>query len=599
VVRRLAWTFGLLLVLAIPLAPPAGGAPASGPAIMRLSEIRPGMRGVGRTVVSGQRPQDYAFEVMDVLQTGGGPVGVDRLIMVRVSGPLMERTGGTAAGMSGSPMYINGRLIGAHSAGFVWRVPSSDIALVTPIQDMLKVLDRRPAGAAAQPAIYHATRPFVLAGRRYGSVAVAPTAGAAARLAAQLPGVAVAAPAVAVYARGLSPRAYRLLSDLVEPRGFELLQGHGGRGDFAAEPIVAGSSIGIQDVRGDIEFGGICTVTIRVGDRILACGHPWENAGDVEYVMTASEVVTVVRALPRNFKIGNLGAIIGVIDQDRPGAIAGTLGRYPRLFNLRVVVTDQDAGTRTEVGAQLVRRRDMARLFAPLVALSAVERARNQAGGEGTAITKLTLRARGLPRPIVRENTFFSTQDVATASVLDIVDAMELAFYNDLRVLEPVDLTVEVVLTKKRNTASIVEVQTDAREVTPGGTLRVRVALQPYLAERPEVRVVEVPVPRDFPRGPAFLVVRSAGVDAPNVPVQAQLGQTLAVEPTPWGVDSLETALRLFENFAKNTDLLVRIQPFGLPATGQDFTRFDVPAARTARTEWVIQGVERLPILIR
>jgi hypothetical protein len=83
------------------------------------------------------------------------------------------------------------------------------------------------------------------------------------------------------------------------------------------------------------------------------------------------------------------------------------------------------------------------------------------------------------------------------------------------------------------------------------------------------------------------------------VPVAAQLGQTLAVEPTPWGVDSLETALRLFEDFAKNTDLLVRIQPFGLPATGLDFTRFDVPAGRTARTEWVIQGVERLPILIR
>jgi hypothetical protein len=593
-VRRLVMVIALSLALAVP----AGGAAAPGPATMPLSEVRPGMRGVGRTVISGQTPQDYGFEVMDVLQTGGGPIGVDRLIMVRVSGPLMERTGGTAAGMSGSPMYINGRLIGAHSAGFIWRVPSSDIALITPIQDMLKVLDRR-TNRSAGPAIYHATRPFFLGGRRYGTVAVAPNAGAARRVAAQLPGVAVAAPAVAAYARGLSPRAYRILSDLVEPRGFEMLQGYGGRNDFAAQPIVAGSSVGIQDVRGDIDFGGICTVTTRVGNRILACGHPWENAGDVEYIMTASEVVTVVRALPRNFKVGNLGAIIGVIDQDRPGAIAGTLGRYPRLFNLRVVVTDQDTGTRTEIGAQMVRRRDMARLFAPLVALSAVERARSQGGGEGTAITKLTLRARGLPRPIVRENTFYSTRDVATASVLDIVDAMELAFYNDLRVLDPVDLTVEVVLTTKRITASIVDVAAETREVAAGGTVRVRVTLQPYLAERPESRVIEVPVPRDFPRGPAFLVVRSAGVDAPNIPVQSQLGQTLAVEPAPWGVDSLETALRLFENFAKNTDLLVRIQPFGLPATAQDFTRFDVPAGRTMRTDWVIQGVERLPIVIR
>ncbi len=590
--------FAQVLILVLALAVPTVGSAQPAPPIMRLADVKPGMRGIGKTVVYGQQVDDFQFEVMDILQSGGGPVGVDKLIMFRMSGPLVEKTGGTAAGMSGSPLYINGKLIGALSAAFSWQYPSRDIALATPIEGMLKVLERRPS-TSERPRIYQASRPHLISGRLIDRVVVASDP-LAARRAGVIPagGVAVATPAVDVFSRGLSPRANRLLVELLKPMGHEFLQGHGGRGNFVAQAIVPGSSVGVEQVRGDVEFGGVCTVTTRIGNRVLVCGHPWDNMGDVEYVLTASEILTVVRAQPRPFKVGNLGAMIGIINQDRGAAIAGTLGPLPRLFNMRVVVTDQDTGTRYQLGTQIVRRRDMARMFAPLVALSATEQARNQGGGEGTAIVKLTLRARGLPAAIVRENTFYSTRDVATASVLDIVDAMELAFYNDLRTLEPYDLTVETVLMKRRLTASIVDVEADTREVSLGSVLRVRVTLQPYLAERPVTRVIEVPVPRDFPRGPAVVLVRSAG-DTSGAPPEAQLSQALGSEPVPWGVDSMETALRLFENFGKNTDILVRIQPFGLPTTPQDFTRFDVQAGRTAHTDWVIQGSERIPIVVR
>lgn len=593
---RKRWT---LLTLILVLALPAIGAAAQTPPIMPLGEIRPGMRGIGKTVIYGQQVEEFQFEVMDIMQAGGGPVGTDRLILFRMYGPMVDKTGGTAAGMSGSPLYVNGRLIGALSAAFPWQTPRRDIALATPIEEMLKVLERRrPSGA--RPSLYQASRPVVIGGRLVDRVLVAPSPVAALGLAAAAPaGVAVATPAVATFARGLSPRASRILADLIQPMGHEILQGHGGRGDFTAAPIVPGSAVGIQQVRGDVDFGGLCTVTTRIGNRVLVCGHPWDNLGDVEYILTASEILTVLRALSRPFKVGNLGEMIGVIDQDRGGAIAGSLGTFPRLFNLRVIVTDMDTGSRVQLGAQMIRRRDMARIFAPLVALSATERARSQGGGEGTATVKLTLRARGLPSPIVRENLFYSTRDVAVASVMDVVDAMELAFYNDLRRLEPYDLTVETSLTRRRMTASIVEAEAFAREISPGGVLQVRVVLQPYLSESPVTRIIEVPVPRDFPRGPAVALVRSAGVDAPGIPVEARLGQALSAEPEPWGVRTLEDALRFFEQFGRNTDILVRILPYGLPATQSEFTRFDVPAARFLRTDWVIQGAERIPILIR
>jgi hypothetical protein len=95
------------------------------------------------------------------------------------------------------------------------------------------------------------------------------------------------------------------------------------------------------------------------------------------------------------------------------------------------------------------------------------------------------------------------------------------------------------------------------------------------------------------------VVVRTAGIDEPGVPVEVQLAGLLTSEPIPWGVDSLETALRFFENFGKNNDVAVRVVPFGLPTTQADFTRFDVPAFRFVKTDWVVQGNERIPIVVR
>src|SRR5688572_6316193 len=300
----------LVLVCAVPIV----GTAAPAPSIMPLTEIKPGMRGVGKTVIHGQTPDDYQFEVIDILQAGGGPVGADKLIMLRMYGPLAEKTGGGASGMSGSPLYINGKLIGAQSASFSWQAPANDIVLGTPIEEMLKVLDRR-SPRSSRPAEYRASRPFMINGNWFDRVVVASDFFQARRLVAQpAPGVAVAAPSVATFASGFSPRAGRMLAQVVKPLGHEILQGHGGRGDFVAKSIVPGSAVGIEEVRGDVAFGGICTVTTRIGNRILVCGHPWENQGDVEYIMSAAEILTVVRSPRHSFKVGNLGQVIGLID---------------------------------------------------------------------------------------------------------------------------------------------------------------------------------------------------------------------------------------------------------------------------------------------
>jgi hypothetical protein len=595
----------LLILLAALIVPAAGWAQSGSqgiPPIMRIGEVRPGMRGIGRTVIKGQKVEQFSLEVIGTLQGGGGVIPVRHLVLFRVSGPLTDQTGGTAAGMSGSPLYINGRLFGALSAGYLFQPNKRDLALATPIEDMLRVLDL-PAGTpqAAWPRVYTAATPLHIGGRVVDRVVIAGTLEQARAVESALPRVSAFIPAALFPERvsGLSGRSLRLLErGLEQMRGerTSLQTGGGDITDFPAEPIVGGSSVGVMQARGNLNFGGICTVTLRVGPRLLICGHPWDQLGDVEYALTTSDIITVVRTLERPFKEGNLGELIGKVDQDRGPAIRGVIGQMPRMFAVRVSVTDSDSGKRIERGTQVVRRKDLAKLFATALALEAIDRAREQVMGGGTATVTMTLRGKGLPRQLTRTNVFYNSRDVALASMSELPDALNFLFYNDLVPIDPSDVGIDVSFTSKRATAAITDIQVERREVAPGEILRVRLQIRPFQEESVTSRVIDVAVPRNFPRGPAVLVVGSAGTESPqDFPLEARLLR----EPEPSPVDSLEDAIRLFEDFGKNTDVLIRLVPFGLPADGPEFLKFDVFAGRIIRTDWVVQGSHEIPILVR
>lgn len=597
--------FGVAVVLlAVLLTPVAGWAQvrAGIPPIMPLQDIKPGMRGIGRTVIQGQKIEEFDIEIIGILQGGGGVIPVRHLMLFRVSGPLTDRSGGTAAGMSGSPLYINGKLIGALSAGYLNQPGKRDLALATPIEEMLTVLDL-PAGAvqAPWPRTFTATRPLRVGAATISRVVIADTLTQARRIdATGLPGTTAFIPAAfPVMVSGLSLRAERLLQQVLGLRQ-PLLQYDATTTKFVAAPITGGSSVGILQVRGDVNFGGICTVTLRVGDRLLICGHPWDNLGDVEYALTTSDIITVVRTLEEPFKEGNLGELIGKIDQDRGSAIRGVMGRMPQMLPVRVAVTDLDAGKRVEKGMQVVRRPDLAKAFATAMALTAIDLARNQTMGGGTASVKITMRAKGLPRTVTRENLFYNSRDVAQASLLDLPDALNFLFYNDLADIQPVDVSVDIGLSSRRRTAAITDATVEHREVAPGERLRVQLTLRPFQEESVVSRVLEIPIPRNYPRGPAVLVIGSAGKQIPaETPLETLVTQFVLQEPGPSPVSTLGEAIDLFEGFGKSTDILLQVIPFGLPPTGSEFVKFDVFAGDVMRTDWVVQGEVQIPILVR
>ena len=571
------------------------------PAIMPLSQVKPGMRGISRTVIKGQKIEQFDFEVIGILNSGLGAIPVKHLILFRISGPITDITGGTAAGMSGSPLYINGKLIGALSAGYLYQPGKRELALATPIEEMLHVLDIKNGAESAWPRVFMADRPIQIHGRPTSRFVIANTFEQAKQIdAARVPHTTAFVPATfPASISGASPRALRIVQRVLglnQP----LLQSLGGSAEFEAAQIGPGSSVGIVQVRGDINYGGICTVTLRTSNRLLICGHPWELLGEVEYGLTTSEIITVVRTLERPFKEGNLGELIGKIDQDRGPGIRGVIGQMPRMFAVRVSITDLDKGKTVHRGFQVVRRPDLAKLFTTAMTLTTLEQVREQVQGGGTVKVRITMRGKGLPRVVTRENLIYNTRDMAMAALLELPDALNFMFYNDLVTVDASDINIEVSFTTKRMTALIADVQAERREVSPGESLRVRMSIRPFQEETMTSQVIDVPIPRNFPRGPAVLIVRSSGLQIPlEFPLEERVSQQLMAEPSPLPARDLDEAIQLFEDFGKYTDLLIQIVPFGLPPEGSEFLKFDVFAGRLIRTEWFLQGEVQIPVLIR
>ncbi|MBI4169180.1 MAG: hypothetical protein HY510_04505 [Acidobacteria bacterium] len=310
--------------------------PAAAQEIIPFSEIKPGMKGLGRTVFSGTRVEEFQVEVIGTLEK----VAPQRnLILVRLSGGPLQSTG-VLNGMSGSPVYIGSRLAGA--VAYTWAFAKEPVAGLTPIEEMISVEDQeRPA---APPARARAPLPpdaggAGLAYLKDPSRLPAHFAGYFARGAVQGSTAAALAPIRApLVFSGFAPRVVEALGPALAGAGLVPVQGGAaGRAAPGSEGRIApGAGVGIKLVRGDVEIAAICTVTYREEDRVMACGHPLLNLGPTDLIMTTASVNGLFPSLQESFKFASAGEEVGAFRQDRATGVFGYLGRKPRLIPVRV-----------------------------------------------------------------------------------------------------------------------------------------------------------------------------------------------------------------------------------------------------------------------
>lgn len=307
--------------------PPAPLPPAH-TEIFPLAEVRRGLTGVAYTVFEGVRPEPMGVEILGVLKDAIGP-GQD-MILGRLHGEKAEYTG-VVAGMSGSPVYVNGRLVGALSyrIGVFSREP---ICGITPIEQMLEVRDRKPgsrgmrvAASAGTPATPSAT-PGSPARPDQQSVAAAGE---------------VQPIETALVFGGFSRNTVERFGGAFREMGMTPVAGLGGAapaGTRQPEPIVPGSAVSAVLVRGDLSISGTCTVTYVDPRQLLACGHPITQFGSIAMPMTKAEVVATLASPYNAFKIINTTETVGQFTEDRASAILGRFGETARMIPVSVDV---------------------------------------------------------------------------------------------------------------------------------------------------------------------------------------------------------------------------------------------------------------------
>ncbi len=452
----------------------AGAFPAWATEFMPLSEVREGMHGYAKTVVHGRDITTFDVDVLGVLKNKGANGG--DLVLVRVSGPVIDQTRGIAQGMSGSPVYIDGKLLGAIGYGF----PNSDgrLGMVTPIEDMVKVWtmdDKEASGFMPRP-----------------SSDLMPLA-------------------TPLMAAGYSDEALEYLSKKMEEFNMVPYASAVTNGDDTPIPLEEGGAVAASFVTGDLKLGAIGTVTYIDGNRMVAFGHPFMSRGKTSYFMGNSYIFTVVPSHQIPFKLGSVGADIGIVDQDRGAAIAGISGELPPFTALHVQANDMDNGAKKKLDVRMVQEEALLPSLSATTVYSAVSRLIDRRG-EGTVSLSYTLYPMDPKQPtFTRKNMYWSRNDVAERSVDEIYNVVKILEQNRFAAYPLRQIKVDMDVTRERKTAQIVDATATPMIVSPGDDIFIRVRIQPYRGEK-EVKPIVFTVPENQAYGDMILEVRGGGI---------------------------------------------------------------------------------------
>lgn len=504
-IHTAAAALGLAIVL--------GSAPHATTPLMPVDEIRPGMTGVGRTVFEGTKLEDFKVHILGVLRNVQGPKR--DLILARLEGGPLATTG-VAQGMSGSPVYVDGRLIGAvsYSIGAFSKEP---IAGITPIAEMkdatagptirsarvvrLEMPVTTESLAAALNATYGRLRPFAARPADVQGIGLPTAAGA--ELGAMMRPI-----ATPLLLGGFEPEVAELVSGAFRQSGFSpVVTGTAASSEQGpVGPLREGDAVGVSLVSGDLQMGATGTVTHIDGTQVYAFGHPFYNLGPTEFPMTRAHVYTMLPSLMSSFKISSLGETIGQMRQDRATAISGTLGSGPRLVPMTVTLrSDRGAGTapvtRT-VKLELVNDQ----LFTPLLAYVAMFNtlgAHERQFGASTMAVKSVTRLKG-HRALTLEDVF-ATDNSLLGAAQAVAAPLTMMLGNNIEAVTLDGIDVTVTASETPRTATIERVWLDDIRPRAGRTVQLKVLTRSYRGED-TISTVPLEIPASAPRELTVLV---------------------------------------------------------------------------------------------
>jgi len=512
--NRFASIFSAILILALATfavaQKPAAAMKPTGPELFALEDLRPGMKGVARTVFSGTDTQEFGVEILGVLPGFPGPR--QSAIIARLSGSNVDRTG-VFAGMSGSPVYIDGKIVGAIAFSFPFS--KEPIAGITPIKQMIDLFDKG-SQENQKPKEPRAVSFAQLASVEWKPDLPKPAISSAQLLAPVSAGsplmpllgqqmVPIATPLVF---GGITQESLSMFAPQLMANGLLPVSGVGGSAaitplaEVTEKTFPPGSSISVQLVRGDYSLAAAGTVTMRDGNRIYAFGHPFLSLGASDMPMTESSVVTVIPNANNSFKLAVPGRMVGSISQDRASGIFGLLGQAPKMIPVKVNLhTSRD---RTETYSYEVATDSFLTPLLLNITLFNTITSSERALGDSTISVQGEIRIKG-QEPIKVDRRFSASNSpiMAAGSIAAPVSALLTSGFDDVQ-LDGITLDISSLETKYAGTLE--RITLDRTEVRRGEKVEVQAFVRTESGKQ-FVQRIPLEIPNDAALGQLLVFV--------------------------------------------------------------------------------------------
>lgn len=539
-----------------------GVSPEDAKHFMPVSQLKRGMKGYGLTVFHGTRIERFDVEILGVLKQMN--TGKD-LILVRCGGgPITSRDTGIIAGMSGSPCYIDGKMVGAIAYGTGYA--KEPVGMLTPVADMLEAWDDNlPKNASGYSSPQTLSEPLTIGGQTVRKIAIDETG---TRTAGIENGVLHMEPLMTpLMVSGLSQRGIGKLAEILRPFNVQPMAGPGGGatagiGESLGVELAPGAAVGMSLTRGDIDMTAIGTLTYRRGNRIVAFGHPMLGIGAVDAPMTTAFVADVVSSYRVSTKMASPIETVGRIFQDRPWSIAGAVGSMAKTIPATIHVDDQAYRRNRTYRVDVMNHPLLASRILTMIVSEAIYES-HPTPGDATAEVTYEVVADQVGK-ITRTNVFFDPAAIDMTAISDIGALLQILGENRFHPLDIKSLDVRVRIVGKRDTATIDRIFVKESEYEPGDTVDIGVVLRPYKQER-VTKWVSIKIPATAPDGKVMLQVRGGGSAGGGFFGMADNGDEENGPPMPTGssgmayADNVQQLVSKYLEREKNDEIVVRL----------------------------------------
>jgi len=498
--------------------------------LFAIEDLRPGMKGVARTVFSGSEPQEFGLEILGVLDGFTGPR--QSTIIAKLNGPNVDKTG-VFAGMSGSPVFIDNKLVGAIAYSFPFA--KEPICGITPIKQMIDIFaqsNERPKSNEARAFSFSASASTwkpLLPKQAIGSQSLIAPVSAGSAL-APLMGQQIQPIATPVVFSGIKQDTLSLFSSQLTESGLLPVSGVGGAAamtpleSFDNNTLTPGTSVTVQLARGDYSVAAAGTVTYRDGNKIYAFGHPFLSLGSADMPMTESSVVTVIPNAFNSFKLAVPGKMVGSISQDRATGVFGQLGHAPKMIPVKLML-HTSRGQSEQFNYEIVSDEYLTPLLLSITVFNSIA-ARERSVGEATITVDGSISVNGQESIGIQRR--FSSANAAMLAAGAVAAPAQTLLSSGFDNVNINGITLNVTSTEEKNAATLERISLDRTEVSRGEN----VELQAYVRTDSGKQFVEripVQIPADAPSGQLMIMVGDGATlqesSSAKVFVPRELGQ--------------------------------------------------------------------------